>query len=165
MVLEHLTQVKIGLRAVISEDEPFEVTLFHATHPLLFGNTGFAGGAADSLAVIQIRAQRLMYYAMFPDALWLLILADDVPVGRYIYSEEEATIFFIDIMILPEYQNRGIGSSVIEPQMNSAKTLGKTIYLHVEKQNVRAHTLYERLGFALCDGESETHYRMKWLPQ
>jgi ribosomal protein S18 acetylase RimI-like enzyme len=160
-----ITQVKIRLCAVTSEDEPFEVALWCATHQLLCGNTGLAEGEAKSLALMQIRAQRLTYHAMFPRALWLMILADDVPVGRYIYSEEESAIFFIDIMILPEYQNRGIGSSVIEPQMNSAKTFGKTIFLHVEKQNVRARALYERLGFALCDGEDETHYRMKWMPQ
>ncbi len=156
--------MNVSLRAVTSEDEPFEIELFAATHLFLFDMMGLAEADKRQLSTLEIRAQRASYWALFPSAFYLLLLVDGEPVGRYIYSEEEDAIFFIDIMILPEYQNRGIGSSVITPQMNSAKKLGKTIYLHVEKQNVRARALYERLGFALSDGEMPTHYRMKLLP-
>jgi ribosomal protein S18 acetylase RimI-like enzyme len=156
--------VNIHLRPVTIADEPFEVTLFEATHRELFsGMAGLHEEAIHQLANMQVRAQRMSYSAI-PNALFFLILLEGVPIGRYIYSEDEEAIHIVDIRLLPEYQSKGIGACMIEPQIISAKQFGKTIYLHVEKENVRARAFYERLGFRLCDGETESRYRMEWKP-
>jgi ribosomal protein S18 acetylase RimI-like enzyme len=157
--------VKITLRAVTPDDQPFEVTLFKATHRELFGSmVGLSEAAIHQLAAMQVRAQQLSFNGI-PNAHFLLILVDEAPAGRYIYSEDDQIIFIIDIMVLPEYQNQGIGAHVIEPQIASAQKFGKTIVLDVEKQNIRARVFYERLGFELSDGETESRYRMKWSPK
>ncbi|MGZ4741360.1 MAG: GNAT family N-acetyltransferase, partial [Ilumatobacteraceae bacterium] len=54
----------------------------------------------------------------------------------------------IDIALLPDYRNQGIGSSVLRGVLAQADRIGRVVRLHVEKQS-RAVRLYERLGFAI----------------
>lgn len=61
-----------------------------------------------------------------------------------------------NICILPEYQNRGIGTSILKNTINKYKN--KNIVLRVFKQN-RAQELYKRLGFEIFD-ETKSHYKM-----
>ena len=61
--------------------------------------------------------------------------------------------------ILPEYQNRGVGSAVIRDVLAQAQAEGLSVGLQVLKVNP-ARRLYERLGFSLV-GETATHYLMR----
>lgn len=61
-----------------------------------------------------------------------------------------------NICILPEYQNRGIGSSILKDAINKNKS--RSIVLRVFKQNP-AQQLYKRLGFEIFD-ETKAHYKM-----
>ena len=63
------------------------------------------------------------------------------------------------IEILPEYQNRGVGSAVIRDVLAQAQAEGLPVGLQVLKVNP-ARRLYERLGFNVV-GETATHYLMR----
>lgn len=61
-----------------------------------------------------------------------------------------------NICILPQYQNRGIGTLILKDAIKKNKN--KNIILQVFKQN-RAQELYKRLGFEIF-GETKSHYKM-----
>ncbi len=62
-----------------------------------------------------------------------------------------------NICILPEYQNRGIGTAILQDVIE--KHADKEIHLQYFKQNPVGR-LYERLGFRQC-GETAYHYQMR----
>jgi ribosomal protein S18 acetylase RimI-like enzyme len=51
-----------------------------------------------------------------------------------------------DIALLPEFCNRGIGTTRLQELQSEAAAAGKPLRIHVERFN-RALRLYERLGF------------------
>jgi len=63
---------------------------------------------------------------------------------------------------MSEQRGLGIGRALIEASQREAATLERGMYLHVIKHNVRARSLYEKLGFRLEDGGSNMHHRMGW---
>ncbi len=64
------------------------------------------------------------------------------------------------IYILPEYQSRGVGSTVIRQIIEEAAATHSPVTLEVLKVNPRAQQLYEKLGFVVT-GETETHNLME----
>lgn len=75
-------------------------------------------------------------------------------------SPEEIQLF--NIMIAPEFQNRGLGTEVLHALLAEARQKKLPLRLQVLKVNP-ARRLYERIGFALV-GETPTHYQMRWTP-
>lgn len=63
----------------------------------------------------------------------------------------------INICIKPEYQNKGIGTAILNEIL--FENSEKEIILYCFKENP-VIKLYKRLGFEKC-GETETHYQMK----
>ena len=78
--------------------------------------------------------------------------------GFYNGKEIEDNTFEIgNICIKPEYQNKGIGTTVLKEILFECKE--KNIKLQVFKINERAIKLYEKMGFEKTD-ENTTHYIM-----
>jgi ribosomal protein S18 acetylase RimI-like enzyme len=80
-------------------------------------------------------------------------------VGMYKLQENVNAWFLAGIMILPEFQNNGIGSTIIQRMIDDIAVTNKPLRLQVFKVNP-ARRLYERLGFAKI-GESKTHIQME----
>jgi ribosomal protein S18 acetylase RimI-like enzyme len=72
---------------------------------------------------------------------------------------EEDHVDIVEIVILPEYQNQGIGSRILLDEIAKARIRDVPVRLRVLKES-RAVPLYERLGFKEV-GRSETHIRME----
>jgi ribosomal protein S18 acetylase RimI-like enzyme len=85
-----------------------------------------------------------------------------VDVGVLSVKERGEDLFLKLIAILPEYHNRGIGTTLIRRLQRRAEDAGVPVILQVLKPN-RARALYTRLGFQVT-GQTETHYRMRWSP-
>jgi len=71
----------------------------------------------------------------------------------------EAAIHIINIVLLPEYRNLGIGTSLLKGLIEEAGRAGKPVRIHVEVFNP-ALRFYERLGFARIE-EKGFHYLME----
>jgi ribosomal protein S18 acetylase RimI-like enzyme len=82
-------------------------------------------------------------------------------VGYISIEERKTSLFLSSIAILPVYQGRGIGTTLIRRLQHEAGAKGVPVRLQVLKGNP-ARALYERLGFKVT-GETDTHYRMKWV--
>ena len=86
-----------------------------------------------------------------------LIYLKDKLVGFYNGKLKDDKSYEIDnICIMPEYQNRGIGTAVLKEILFENKD--KEIILQCFKENP-ASKLYERMGFKKIE-ENETHYIM-----
>lgn len=98
----------------------------------------------------------------FDPAHCRIVVVDGQDVGMVRAVEREGTLFISNIHVLPEYQNRGIGTAVLKDILRGAKERGLPLGLRVLRGNP-ARRLYERLGFAAV-GQTETHTRMRLLP-
>lgn len=87
-----------------------------------------------------------------------IIVFEKNDIGFLWIVENPNFIFLRSILILPEYQNKGIGSQIISDLI---ETSTKPIELRVLKPNP-ARKLYERLDFQTTD-ETETHFIMKYF--
>jgi ribosomal protein S18 acetylase RimI-like enzyme len=84
------------------------------------------------------------------------------PVGRLYLLRESPRWLIIDIALLPEWQGRGIGGTLLrqlQQDAQDARTQG--LALHVRLDNPRAQALYARLGFRHESVEG-MHQLMHW---
>jgi ribosomal protein S18 acetylase RimI-like enzyme len=88
--------------------------------------------------------QRAFHRAWF-DPRRLRIIQD--PAGERIgvldVQDQADHIYLARIELLPEYQNRGVGTALLRGLLTDARP----IRLHVFRANIRAQRLFERLGF------------------
>jgi len=105
--------------------------------------------------------QTAFFERRFQPERWQIIQADGEDIGVLVVEEEGNEIYLAEIQILPEWQGRGIGSSVVRSLMKSAAASGKALTLRVLHVNRRARSLYERLGFRAFK-EIETHAYLRW---
>lgn len=64
-----------------------------------------------------------------------------------------------DLFLFPEFQNKGIGTAIIQDVLNSSD---KPVFLFVFIGNVGAVRLYKRLGFKIVETVHGTRYRMRY---
>lgn len=63
-------------------------------------------------------------------------------------GETEPDEFYLDtLMTLPEFRRQGVGRALIEDAAKKAARTGKPLGLLCEPDNMRAHRLYESVGF------------------
>ena len=112
---------------------------------------------ASSLPVSQeAHLQRINY--KFDQAY--IIELDKVAIGLLKADGKIDNIEIIQIQIDPEYQNRGIGRSVLQNILQEATASKRSVSLSVLKVN-RAQELYISLGFKTV-AEDESSYFMKY---
>jgi ribosomal protein S18 acetylase RimI-like enzyme len=99
----------------------------------------------------------------FDPAKRQIIRYGGVDVGVFSVEEREDSLFLALIALLPQYQCRGIGTTLIRGLQQRARDSGLPVTLRVLKAN-RARELYERLGFVLA-GETKTHHQMRWVAE
>ena len=135
----------------------------------------YASTRADELALVdwdegqkaafvqmQFAAQHQYYREHYTHAAFQVILCDGMPAGRLYVARWTAEIRIIDIALLPEYRNRGIGSLLFERLFAEAAQTGKRVSVHVERFNP-ALRLYARLGFQPV-AERGVYTLMEWSP-
>ena len=67
-------------------------------------------------------------------------------VGRLYVARQQNEIRIVDIALLPEHRNSGIGTTLLNELLVEADGANKRVCIHVERFNP-AMRLYERLGF------------------
>ena len=87
------------------------------------------------------------------------IYADGQKAGYYHFFQNEDGMFEIDdLYIFPAYQNQGIGSGVVK---KCCASVNGTVMLYVFIKNQRAVSLYQRLGFVICETIHSSRYIMR----
>ena len=91
-----------------------------------------------------------------------IISYKDKPIGTLSVNQDEGCLEIGQFFILPEYQNRGIGSCLLERILRKADKAGRVSRLTFLKGNPVA-SLYKRNGFYLVK-ETATHCFMEREP-
>lgn len=84
------------------------------------------------------------------DRLYLVIRHNDQLMGFIgaSFNDRAKTAHITNVAILPEYQNQGIGSFLIEAIVRKAQFIEyKKVTLEVRKSNINAQALYLKIGF------------------
>lgn len=97
----------------------------------------------------------------FEPEKYRIIQQNGEDIGCISIEEHHNKIMLNIIEIVPEYQNKGIGSKLIRDLIKRGSQENKTVELQVFKVNQRAFKLYRTLGFKLVN-ETETHYQMTY---
>lgn len=106
--------------------------------------------------------QRRYFDQQYSDDRYEIVEVDGKSVGAMAVMEYSDYVFLAEIQLLPEFQNRGIGTAVISDLLSKAKNIGKPVHVQLLKGN-RVVSLYQRLGFSVYE-ETKTHYKMKHFP-
>lgn len=93
---------------------------------------------------------------------YTVICADGKKAGYYhFYRNEDGRYELDDLYVFPEFQNRGIGSMVIEA---CCASVSEPVILYVFSRNEKATALYERHGFRIIRTVGDSRYIMKREP-
>src|SRR5262245_25216682 len=81
---------------------------------------------------MQFNAQHQYYSEHYARAQFQIILLDGAPIGRLYVDRWAKEIRIVDISLLPDYRNRGIGSGLLKAIMNEGAQAGLPVTIHVE---------------------------------
>ena len=152
--------MNIKLRPIQDDDEPFLNRLYSSTRQEELALTAWDQPQIDDFLKMQFMVQHRYYLDQLPPSEFNIIEGDGRSIGRLYVGDWEEDIRLIDIALLPEHRNQGIGSRLIRDVMERAASLGKPVRLHVE-QNNPARQLYKRLGFVELDDRGVNVF-MEW---
>jgi GNAT superfamily N-acetyltransferase len=153
----------ITLRPVGPGEEAFLYRVFASTREEELARTGWDASQKEAFLRMQFHAQHRYYQEQFPDASYQLILRDGVPAGRLYVGRWESEIRIIDISLLLEHRNAGIGTFLLGEIFAEGDRAGKPVSIHVERFNP-ALRLYERLGFEQV-ADQGVYYLMERRPR
>lgn len=99
----------------------------------------------------------------FDPARRQILQVGGVDAGELMVEERETVLHLTRIALLPEFQGRGLGTSIVRSLLDRAAASGRAVVLEVLHENPRAEALYERLGFERT-GQTVTHVLMRAEP-
>ena len=111
---------------------------------------------------MQFDLQARAFAQAYPTAQHEVVLCAGQPVGRLIVDRSSDAIRLVDIALLPDHRNAGIGSELLRRLLDEATDSGKPVVLHVATSN-RASALYQRLGF-FVSAQDDVYLEMQWRP-
>lgn len=139
----------IQLRPVLPSDQDFLKMVYFSTREKEMERVShWTAEMKEAFLNQQFNAQHNYYHSTYLEANFLIILYKNMAIGR-LYIDEflgNKDIRIIDISILPNWRNKGIGKSILTEILNQAKSQDKKVSIHVESFNPAMH-LYKRLGF------------------
>ena len=92
---------------------------------------------------------------------FFIIEVNDIPIGFLQYYYEHPYFEVANIHLHSEYRGNGIGSDILRNLQKACIAQDRNIRLKCFKENYRAKSLYQRLGF-MQTGETETHYILEY---
>ena len=102
--------------------------------------------------------QQGRFSEFFDPAATQVVVVDGRDVGQLSVEDKGEELFLAGIYMLPSWQNRGLGTEIIQNLLASAEARGQWVSLQVLRVNP-ARGLYERLGFRVIS-ETDTHLIM-----
>ncbi|MDQ2793733.1 MAG: GNAT family N-acetyltransferase, partial [Bacteroidota bacterium] len=78
-----------------------------------------------------------------------LLLHQERVIGFLEKTEKLDSLFIQNLLIVPDFQNKGIGTSLLKQLIEETRKPKKAVTLNVLKVNTRAFSLYQSLGFTV----------------
>jgi ribosomal protein S18 acetylase RimI-like enzyme len=151
----------IGTRPEEPRDQAFLFELYASTRQEELDAWGWPPEMRALFLKMQFAASQ-GYHTAFPTADFQIVVAGGQDAGRLAIDLSSKELRVVDIALLPQYRNGGIGSALLQNILAQAAAIGLPVRLCVRKGN-RAERLYSRLGFVKF-AETELHLEMEWRP-
>ena len=153
----------VSLRQEQSGDDGFLFDVYASTRAEELALTNWSASMRRNFLAQQFTAMCQGYRSMFPTGEFSIIEFESKPVGRIVINRSQTEIRVVDFALLPEHQNRGIGTFLMQQICAEAVKTGQPTRLCVLKGN-RARRWYERLGFKKI-GEQGFYDELEWRPE
>lgn len=150
----------LSFRPITDSDRDFLYSVYASTRTEELKLTDWDDERKVEFLDMQFSAQHQYYQEHYTDTLFQTILCEGRPAGRLYLAHWPSEIRIVDLALLPEYRNLGIGSQILTGILNEAKAKGLPVNIHVERFNP-ALNLYRRLGF-VKKGEHGVYDFMEW---
>ena len=145
-MLPDATSASLVLRPVNDADSDFLLQLYASTRADEMALVDWSEQQKFEFLHMQFNAQSSYYFEQFAAASFDVIELDGKPVGRLYVDERADELRVIDIALMPEFRQQGIGAYYMQSILDRAAASGRAVGIHVEKNNP-AMRLYDRLGF------------------
>ena len=155
--------INVSLRPVTADDKEFLVSVYAGTRARELAQVQWEEGQKEAFVRWQFEMQQKEYETRFPAARYEVILVDGVPAGRIWVGSDDKQIRLLDIAVMEEFQNRGVGTILLRRLMDEATQANKPLRHMVFVLNDNAHRFYERLGFRVIE-DLGGYKHMEWVP-
>jgi ribosomal protein S18 acetylase RimI-like enzyme len=142
----------VSTRPASASDRDFLFQLYASTRREEMEPWGWTAEQQMGFLRGQFEARRASYAAAYPTAEESILLDAGVPVGAITVSRAPLEYRLVDIALLPEHRNRGMGPLLISFMIRESLSSKAPLRLSVLRGNP-AFRLYERLGFVVTTAE------------
>lgn len=153
---------ELTLRPMTDSDMPFLMEVYAAARAEELAQVPWSETEKRAFLISQFNAQHHHYQTYYKTASFDIIEQNGQPIGRLYVDRWPNEIRIVDIALMPDCRNQGLGSHLLSQIQTEARTVGKTVSIHVEKYNP-AYRLYTRLGFGKI-GETGVYDLLAWKP-
>ncbi|WP_394995941.1 GNAT family N-acetyltransferase [Emticicia sp.] len=163
MIVE-ITDTSISLRPIQAEDLMILSEIYSSTREKeLKQVVEWNDEQKKAFVLQQFMAQHEYYQKNYIGAAFYVIQKNKDSIGRlYIHENfQEKGVRIIDIALLSQWQNRGIGSSILKDILAKASTLNRAVSIHVETFNP-AMKLYKKLDFEKISETNGVYHLLEW---
>jgi ribosomal protein S18 acetylase RimI-like enzyme len=157
-----MMESQITLRDATPEDKQFLLFLYRDTRRREMNAWGWPPEQQESFLRMQFDAQCRSYRAAFPNASDSIVCLEGHAIGRILVGQDSSGKRLIDIALLEEYRNRGIGSHLLRQMLQECELQGRALHLQALQGNP-AIRLYQRLGF-LQSSADPMYAQLQWPP-
>jgi ribosomal protein S18 acetylase RimI-like enzyme len=151
----------VELRPISESDNAFLLSVYASTRADELAQAEWGEGQKDMFVRWQFDLQRREYETRFPKADYHVIVLDRQPAGRIWVGADDEQIRLLDIALLPQFQNRGVGTALLERLKRHAGSERKALRHMVLVLNNNAERFYERLGFKKIE-DFGAYKHMEW---
>lgn len=152
----------LTLRRVTPDDRPFLCGLYGSTRAAELAPLPWTDAEKQAFVAMQFDAQDRHYREHYAAAAFDVIVVGGEPAGRLYVARWADEIRIVDIALVPNCCNRGIGGALLRGLQDEARASGRPLRIHVERFNP-AMRLYQRLGFTVI-GDRGVYLFLEWTP-
>jgi ribosomal protein S18 acetylase RimI-like enzyme len=153
---------KVALRPVTEADQDFLLAVYASTRAAEMAMVTWSAEQKDAFVKSQCAAQAQHYAAEYPEATHEIICCDGMAAGRLYLDRRAQEVHVLDVTVLPQFRNAGIGSFVLRQILEEAGRSGLPVTIYVESFNP-ALNLFRKLGFQLSSQDGFQCF-LRWTP-
>ena len=140
----------VTLRPVTAADDEFLLAVYASTREQEMAAVPWTDEQKMEFLKWQFNLQRQDYDKNYTQRQYDVVLVDEKPAGR-IWISRDDEIRLLDIALLREFQNRGVGTALLQRLIDEATRAKKPLRHMVFVLNTDAKRFYERLGFVVFE--------------
>ena len=158
-----MTQVTVSLQPVTAAAEPFLLQVYASSRADEMALVPWSEEQKQAFLTAQFNAQQQHYEKTYPDARHDIVMVEGDPAGRMFVARLATEIRIVDVVLLPNYRNRRIGSRLLNDLKHEADKLGIPLRVYVEHFNP-SFPIFVHHDF-IAGKQEGFHILMEWVPR